>query len=251
MYHSCDDWVQHWIHTGHLHLKGQNEKMSKSIGNTITISELLNDYSSDQFRMACLLSHYRTSLEFGTELMGASEAILKRLQSFTSDVKAFVNGLKIDGYVNEEELIKKFKLCRKNIDESLRDDFHTAECIGHISDLMRTVSKMINPTETNYQTQPSSNGNDKALLLGVVNYIGHILKIFGINDEKSTKSCDELQMENLINTIVKVRNEIRLKAKDTKSKDLFQACDDIRNSMKANQIEIKDHGNLSSWSKMQ
>ncbi|KAG5675715.1 hypothetical protein PVAND_005596 [Polypedilum vanderplanki] len=250
VFHNCNDWVQNWIHTGHLHLKGQSEKMSKSLKNTISIRDFLKDYTAEKFRMACLLSHYRSSIEFGPELMFAADSILKRVKSFKEDVKAFISGAKIDGYVNEEELRKHFQESRNNIDEALRDDFHTAACIGQLSDLMRLISKTINNVDKKNE-QRSSNGNEKALLYAVVNYIDHMLQIFGIGDEiQFSESYDEGRMENLVNSIIKVRNDIRLRAKETKSKELFQVCDEIRQSMRENLIEIKDHGNLSSWSKV-
>jgi cysteinyl-tRNA synthetase len=57
-FHAVDQWSSVWIHTGHLHLSGQ-DKMSKSLGNTVSIRQLLKKYSSDQFRLFCLLNHYR------------------------------------------------------------------------------------------------------------------------------------------------------------------------------------------------
>lgn len=77
-YHNVDDWVKHWIHTGsyliayftllynnkilcfsgHLHV-GDNIKMSKSLMNTISVKELLNSYTANQFRTLCLLSNFK------------------------------------------------------------------------------------------------------------------------------------------------------------------------------------------------
>jgi cysteinyl-tRNA synthetase len=57
-YHGIENWSSFWLHTGHLHLKG-DVKMSKSLKNTISIKDILKSYKSDEFRMFCLLSHYR------------------------------------------------------------------------------------------------------------------------------------------------------------------------------------------------
>lgn len=58
-YHGVNQWVNYWFHSGHLYLPG-SEKMSKSLQNTISIQDLLKTYSSNQFRLFCLLTHYRT-----------------------------------------------------------------------------------------------------------------------------------------------------------------------------------------------
>jgi cysteinyl-tRNA synthetase len=57
-FHGMQGWSSVWLHTGHLHLSG-DVKMSKSLANTVSIRQLLEKYTSDQFRMFCLLSHYR------------------------------------------------------------------------------------------------------------------------------------------------------------------------------------------------
>jgi cysteinyl-tRNA synthetase len=244
VFHGVDDWVRNWIHTGHLHMKGQSEKMSKSLKNTVTIREHLEEHSSDQFRVACLLSHYRSSIEFGPNLMTSADAILKKIQSFSDDVRAFVGGLKGNGDMDEKELLRAFQDCKIEVDEALRDDFNTSKAIGAVLGLMSTASKMIN---VNCEKQ-SSDSSEKAILLGISNYIVSNFKIFGIG-ESNENSSQNFQHENLVNSIIKVRNEIRLKAKESKNKELFKVCDDIRDSLKENQIEVKDHGNLSSWNK--
>ena len=60
-YHNLNNWTQLWIHYGHLHLK-DDVKMSKSLKNTITIGDVLKSYSSNEFRLFCLLSHYRNGM---------------------------------------------------------------------------------------------------------------------------------------------------------------------------------------------
>jgi cysteinyl-tRNA synthetase len=244
VYHNCKDWVGHWIHTGHLHMKGHNEKMSKSLKNTVSIQEMLQTYSSDQFRMACLLSHYRSSIEFGPELMQAADMVLKRLQSFNSDVKAFINGLKSDGFIDVEALSRQFEKCKTEVDEALKDDFHTAMCITHVSELIKTSTKMLNVSDPG---EPKSSF-DKALLHGIINYVDDLFKLFGVGDKRENSSNN--QFDNLVNSIISARNQIRLKAKENKNKELFGVCDSLRDAMKENQIEIKDHGSLSSWNRI-
>lgn len=248
VFHSVNDWVENWIHTGHLHLKGQSEKMSKSLKNTVSIRELLQEHSSQQFRIACLLSHYRSSIEFGPELMTAADSIFKKIHSFRDDAKAFVLGLKGVGTVDEQELQKAFIKCKEEFHDALCDDFNTSKSVGCISELMTLTRKMINNVQASRQTSDSS---EKALVQGIASFIYESFNLFGIDDEReqASKSSNNLHTENLVNSIVRVRNEIRVKAKEEKNKELFMVCDAIRDTLNENKIEIKDHGNLSSWNK--
>lgn len=249
VHHSVDDWVTNWLHTGHLHLKGQSEKMSKSLKNTITIRELLEQHSSDQFRVACLLSHYRSSIEFGPELLTSAETILKKIQSFKDDTQAYIHGLKPGGSADlEQELMDSQLQCLEKVNEALRDDFNTSRAVGSLTELMSSVSKRINVSSDQVC---SSSGNEKMIVQGVVNYVDEMFDTFGVGEaEKSQSSSNDFETENLVNSIVKMRNEIRLKAKECKDKQLFGVCDSIRDTLKENRIQIKDHGNLSSWNKI-
>lgn len=60
-YHGVDQWVNYWLHCGHLHLRG-DVKMSKSLQNTVSIRDYLEKYSANHLRMLCLLSHYRNGM---------------------------------------------------------------------------------------------------------------------------------------------------------------------------------------------
>lgn len=54
-------------------------------------------------------------------------------------------------------------------------------------------------------------------------------------------------MHGIINSVLKIRSNIRDSASKTKNKDLFAVCDNIRDCLRENGIEIKDHGVSSSW----
>ncbi len=72
-------FVRYWMHNGMLQLSG--EKMSKSIGNLVTIQEFLDDYEGDVMRMLVLNGNYRNPLAFTDESITAAENGIKRLKS--------------------------------------------------------------------------------------------------------------------------------------------------------------------------
>lgn len=57
-YHGTDQWINYWIHTGHLYSKG-DVKMSKSLKNTVSIESFLKNNTANEFRLLCLMTHYR------------------------------------------------------------------------------------------------------------------------------------------------------------------------------------------------
>ena len=71
------NYVNYWVHNGYLKMEG--EKMSKSVGNIISIKDLLSNYDGEVIRLALLSSHYRKPINFGEGLLEQSKNILNKL----------------------------------------------------------------------------------------------------------------------------------------------------------------------------
>jgi cysteinyl-tRNA synthetase len=64
-------WVRYWLHPEHLDLRG--EKMSKSLGNVLSVPQLLESHSYDEVRWFYAMNHYRTKLPFSDDLIGSAK----------------------------------------------------------------------------------------------------------------------------------------------------------------------------------
>ena len=71
------NYVNYWVHNGYLKMEG--EKMSKSVGNIISIKDLLSNYDGEVIRLALLSTHYRKPINFGEGLLEQSKNILNKL----------------------------------------------------------------------------------------------------------------------------------------------------------------------------
>ena len=71
------NYVNYWVHNGYLKMEG--EKMSKSVGNIISIKDLLSNYDGEVIRLALLSTHYRKPINFGESLLEQSKNILNKL----------------------------------------------------------------------------------------------------------------------------------------------------------------------------
>lgn len=128
-YHEVDQWVNYWIHSGQLYLAKDNEKMSKSLKNTISIQDLLRSYSHNHFRMLCFMMNYRTSkfifqeeevtqfkllliliffvdVEFCDELMVTSIKHCTKFVNFFNDCVTYINGYSDKGDIDESKLLQ-------------------------------------------------------------------------------------------------------------------------------------------------
>ncbi|XP_021706185.1 probable cysteine--tRNA ligase, mitochondrial [Aedes aegypti] len=249
-YHGVDDWVHYWIHTGQLHLEGQTHKMSKSLKNTVSIGELMGKYSADEFRMLCLLSHYRSVIEFGDDSMTVATNVLKKFRSFFGDCRAYVEGVKPAGMIDSGALHGKVQEVDEKIEEFLRNDFNTASVVTSLGDLASTVNKSINQGNSGDAAIVAS---ESGVVQAMMNYIRGKLTLFGLlefDEERkiSSGSGDGHSIEQVIESMVQIRGAIRVQAMDSKDRRLFAICDQIRDRLKEVNVEIKDHGKSSSWS---
>jgi cysteinyl-tRNA synthetase len=102
-YHGCQQWVNYFLHTGHLHIEGL--KMSKSLKNFITIDvswlllrgpsayeqEALRDYSARQLRLAFMLQTWNAKMDFKKDLISDVKAKEETIDNFFTNVKARIN----------------------------------------------------------------------------------------------------------------------------------------------------------------
>lgn len=252
VFHNTRQWVNYWLHTGHLNIKGQNEKMSKSLKNTISINDVLKEYTADDFRMACVLSNYRNAMEYSDELMQTASNTLNKFHSFKTDCLAYLTGKKIGSNMVSSSILQNLNYCKSNIDSCIRDDFDTARCISILLDQISSISRCIN-------TNPNTSLGDGNVLMtascldavaAVNNYVDSVLQSFGFAETSVSNlinAQDHLDFNGLLDDILNTRKIIRERAVSDKSKVLFEVCDDLRDCLRQHGIEIKDHAQGSSW----
>lgn len=235
-YHGSNQWVSYWIHTGHLHLKN-DVKMSKSLKNTISIDEMLKNCNANVFRMACLMSQYRYSMEFGEDIVDNAKAVLLKIKQFLADSKLYINNASFQQIDDESNLLGMLKDTKTSIDMALRDDFDTPRCISLIIKLMG---------ETNKITLAKNVDGFCPVAVGSISiYIVKLMQVFGIDLDKQKVSTEN---SDLIEAAVNFRKYVRMHALKTKDKDLLKQCDILRNTYALNKIKINDKSDdEASW----
>ena len=122
-------FVRYWMHNGLLQLGG--EKMSKSLGNLITIKEALSRYSADGLRIFVLSSHYRSPLTFSADVMEGSEKGALRL---AQALKASTGSSKKSDFDGDAY--------RKRFIEAMDDDFNSPRALAALFDLARDINRI-------------------------------------------------------------------------------------------------------------
>ena len=119
-------FVNYWLHNGFVTIN--KEKMSKSLGNFLTIDELLKKYDSNTIRFFILTNHYRMPVEFSDEALTSAQQGIKRIMN----AKRTELDESID--ITQTEEYKQFT-------EAMDDDLNTSKALAVLFDLTNKANK--------------------------------------------------------------------------------------------------------------
>ena len=203
-------FVKYWMHNGLLRLG--EEKMSKSIGNIISIKQALSKYSVDAIRIFILGSHYRSPLTYSPEALEAAEKGAARLRQALESSTSGGKSISLDTAG-----------VRKRFMESMDDDFNTPQALAVLFDLTRELNRLRDEGEDISQAQN--------LLKELSEVLGLTLK--GV--EKTAGGSDQF-----IQLLLDTRNGLR-QAKQ------YQLADDIRKRLEDLGVFIEDTAGGTTW----
>nr|CAD7576689.1 unnamed protein product [Timema californicum] len=258
VHHGVSQWVNYWLHSGHLHLKGDT-KMSKSLKNTISIRDFLTKFTANEFRVFCLLSRYRNGVEYTDLSMENAVAVSKKLESFLEDADAYIRGVSSSGVVDEPFLLENLARTQVQFLSTLANDFDTAKGLGLLLELISITNRMLHQ-----ETKVVECSRRPGAVAAVSEFVRRTLNSLGTQygTNKDMVADSPLQMERMVTSAVNFRNLVRelalLDLKDSKKQEneqrflrnssLLDACDTLRKDFLAAGVQVKDHGKLSSWS---
>ena len=201
-----------WLHNGMLRLG--EEKMSKSLGNIISISEALQKFSPDAIRLFFLSSHYRDPITYSEKNVLSQERALERL--INACLLEPRGSSKVEFSVNS--YIDRFK-------SAMNDDLNTPRALSVLFNLAREINRN------------QSTSNTLADLQATLKMLSSVLGL-SLKNRQSTAVDDT--KEGLINLLIEIRSELRESRQ-------FNTADKIREKLEAMNILIEDHKNGTDW----
>lgn len=225
-------WVNYFLHTGHLHIEGQ--KMSKSLKNFITIEEALRKYSSRQLRLAFCLVQWNNQLDFKDSLLSEVKSFEVMLTNFFKNVRALKEDVEPHASKKlgdlEKQLLKDLEGAEDKVDIAFCDNLSTPQALKAISELVSSANTYIAKAANQVKVEP---------LVAVAKYISRILGILGVpvrtdrlglaSGEKNVEGNFETVALPYVKCLSKFRDDVRSMAiKKVEAVEYLKLTDHIR-----------------------
>ena len=218
------EFSKYWMHNGFLNIN--NKKMSKSLGNFFTVRDISREYDLEVLRFFMLSAHYRNPVNFSHDLMESAKNGLDRILTAVDNLRHLSENAKdVPMTEDEKKIIASIDDIYKKFEDSMDDDFNTADAISAIFELVKLANSN------------SSSDNSKEYIDTLMKKITTLTDILGLKTDKKEEMLDE-DIESLIAE--------RQQARKDKN---FARADEIRDELLAKGIVLKDTREGVRWSR--
>ncbi|MEA3500298.1 MAG: cysteine--tRNA ligase [Candidatus Marinimicrobia bacterium] len=220
-------FVNYWMHCEYLGLK--DSKMSKSLGNTVYIKDLIKkNYSARAIRYVLLSAHYRQKLNFSVEQLDSTEKTLKKFDDFLYEL----NNVENNNVENEKIIDLSNKMLQK-FENVMDDDLNISAALGVVFKFLKQINK--------FKVANKLSNLDKEK---IINSLKKIDSVLGVIFAKETLKINEtINLEEKLKTLKINEEEILKKIEERnearKNKE-WDKADKIRDELLKSGIELVD-----------
>lgn len=238
--------ARYWVHNGFVTIQG--EKMSKSLGNFLSVQEMIQKYHPEGIRLLLLSRHYRSPLDYSDQTMQEAQTGLHRLYTLLKDLEDPEGRLQMKG--NQDltpELVRETKDAvsrfKDNFEGAMDDDFNTAQAIGHMYELARQLNRIM---DTVRPKEIKGLEDEFERAAGLFKEYGQILGILTLAPQVFLEQEQARLLEKkglsaeAVERLITERNQAR------KDKDWVKA-DDLRDRLTEMNILLKDSSRGTIW----
>jgi len=222
------DFARYWLLAGTLTVNGV--KMSKSLGNFITIKEALKRWPPEAIRLFILNGHYRSRIDFTEEALDSARRGVERLHTAVAAVRDRLRTAAEEGEV-DPTWAEKLTDYRSRFTEAMDDDFNTAGALSVLFELTREVNGLLASGE------PASRAT-WAAIDGLYRELGE--EVLGLIPDPLPQQMDAGLTDKLVQLLIELRQEAREK------RDWARA-DAIRSRLAEMGIILEDRPEGTRW----
>ena len=238
-------FARYWIHNGFVNIN--KEKMSKSLGNILTIKEIVKNWHPEVIRLFLLSQHYRSPVDFSEDSLSEAKSGLDRFYTTIQAVRDEAARVpsprtKADPAVLADHR-KNMESFQVRVEEAMDDDFNTAQALANFFDLQTRLNSLLN----------LSKGRPTEEMISLFKQGGeHFSKlgwIFGLFREDPAKYLDAQKREGLKKLNLTEEEILRLieERNAARKEKNWKRGDEIRNDLLAKGILLEDGPSGTTW----
>jgi cysteinyl-tRNA synthetase len=212
-------FAKRWLHNAWVTASG--EKMSKSLGNSLQVHELLKTVRGIELRWYLGSAHYRSMLEFSHEALAESATAFRRIEGFLTRSVELLS-------------VEPTPVISAAFSDAMNDDLAVPTALATISEALKTGNSAIT-------------AGDKAVIASAANEIRGALEVLGCDpfDPAFASGAAGVDMTAALDGVIKLALEQRQAARERKD---FAASDAIRDGLASLGITIEDTAQGPRWS---
>lgn len=222
-------WVRYWLHTGMITVHG--EKMSKSLGNIVSLREVFKKWRPEILRLWLLSAHYRSQLDFAEEGLMHAERLYERMVNTVWLLRNLLREAEPSYKLSDTgvKTLRSIEEAYAGFHRAMSDDFNTPQALSHIGRILTLTNREL-------AAKP-----EHATVLRAYQVLREVNQVLGVLDDAFKEAgVEEERFERLVKLIVKVRQKHR-EAKD------YETADWIRSELANLGIRLMDRKDKTTW----
>ncbi|MEM2112352.1 MAG: cysteine--tRNA ligase [Candidatus Bathyarchaeia archaeon] len=220
-------FARYWLHNEWLTIDGK--KMSKSLGNFITVRDALKMCKPQVLRFFLVSAHYRSPMDFNRENLKLTESNLERIVNMAERFSAMEE--RTNRTPEEEKLLAEVRKAKERFEEAMDDDFNTPLAISAIFDVVKAVNSYV---EKNGKIETSAKKEIYETFTKLLDVLGIKLEV----TEQKTVQAEDIR--NLMALIIEIRQELRKRGD-------WKTADEIRDKLQKIGFVLEDTVEGTRW----
>ncbi|MGW9551060.1 cysteine--tRNA ligase [Citricoccus zhacaiensis] len=238
-----DDFANFWLHNGMVTYAG--EKMSKSVGNTISPEQMLEQARPKAVRYFLGQAHYRSQLDYRPTSLQEAEAAIERIEAFLdrgADVVADLQlkreeAAAVAGTLTGEETpeavyVAQFSSVPTAFRAAMEDDLNVPQALAVLHDAVRAGNSALAAGDEEAVEQYYSD-------------VQSMVEVLGLDDVPEPESAQDPAAHHALDTLIRAQLDARAAARAAKD---WTTADGIRDTLAAAGVVVEDSADGARWS---